>query len=82
MPPQLPGETKKQRLQSCRWEGLPRDSFQEGTRGGEDDWQSAVLTPFPSGCLSGVMAGFNMGGDLREPAASIPLGSLAAVGIS
>uniref|UniRef100_A0A8C9EBU2 Solute carrier family 12 member 8 n=1 Tax=Phocoena sinus TaxID=42100 RepID=A0A8C9EBU2_PHOSS len=35
---------------------------------------------FPA--AAGVMAGFNMGGDLREPAASIPLGSLAAVGIS
>nr|XP_012635882.1 solute carrier family 12 member 8 isoform X1 [Microcebus murinus]XP_012635883.1 solute carrier family 12 member 8 isoform X1 [Microcebus murinus]XP_012635884.1 solute carrier family 12 member 8 isoform X1 [Microcebus murinus] len=35
---------------------------------------------FPA--ATGVMAGFNIGGDLREPAASIPLGSLAAVGIS
>lgn len=35
---------------------------------------------FPA--ATGVMAGFNMGGDLRDPAASIPLGSLAAVGIS
>ncbi|XP_045358311.1 solute carrier family 12 member 8 isoform X1 [Leopardus geoffroyi] len=35
---------------------------------------------FPA--ATGVMAGFNMGGDLREPAASIPLGSIAAVGIS
>ncbi|XP_015990683.2 solute carrier family 12 member 8 isoform X2 [Rousettus aegyptiacus] len=35
---------------------------------------------FPA--ATGVMAGFNMGSDLREPAASIPLGSLAAVGIS
>ncbi|XP_074070809.1 solute carrier family 12 member 8 isoform X2 [Macrotis lagotis] len=35
---------------------------------------------FPA--ATGVMAGFNMGGDLREPESNIPLGSLAAVGIS
>nr|AAL37178.1 cation-chloride cotransporter [Mus musculus] len=35
---------------------------------------------FPA--ATGVMAGFNMGGDLRDPADSVPLGSLAAVGVS
>lgn len=59
---------------------LPGEGPEEGQaiRGVE---HAAHPSPL-SECLSGVMAGFNMGGDLREPAASIPLGSLAAVGIS
>ncbi|XP_072469849.1 solute carrier family 12 member 8 isoform X2 [Notamacropus eugenii] len=35
---------------------------------------------FPA--ATGVMAGFNMGADLREPESNIPIGSLAAVSIS
>ncbi|XP_063144830.1 solute carrier family 12 member 8 isoform X3 [Candoia aspera] len=35
---------------------------------------------FPA--ATGVMAGFNMSGDLRKPATNIPLGSLSAIGIS
>ncbi|XP_051875233.1 solute carrier family 12 member 8 isoform X2 [Pristis pectinata] len=35
---------------------------------------------FPT--ATGVMAGFNMSGDLQRPASNIPVGSLAAVGIS
>ncbi|XP_064420140.1 solute carrier family 12 member 8 [Latimeria chalumnae] len=35
---------------------------------------------FPA--ATGVMAGFNMSGDLQKPATSIPVGSLAAIGIS
>ncbi|KAJ7345868.1 hypothetical protein JRQ81_001818 [Phrynocephalus forsythii] len=35
---------------------------------------------FPT--ATGVMAGFNMSGDLKKPASDIPLGSLSAIGIS
>ncbi|XP_042683285.1 solute carrier family 12 member 8 isoform X1 [Centrocercus urophasianus] len=35
---------------------------------------------FPA--ATGVMAGFNMSGDLQKPATNIPLGSLAAIGTS
>ncbi|XP_010180925.1 PREDICTED: solute carrier family 12 member 8-like [Mesitornis unicolor] len=35
---------------------------------------------FPA--ATGVMAGFNMSGDLQKPAVNIPLGSLAAIGTS
>ncbi|KAM6463742.1 solute carrier family 12 member 8 isoform 2-T2 [Liasis olivaceus] len=35
---------------------------------------------FPA--ATGVMAGFNMSGDLRKPSTNIPLGSLSAIGIS
>lgn len=44
MPPQLPGETEKCTLQSCRWEGMPKDPFQERPRGGEGDVRRMLLT--------------------------------------
>lgn len=85
MPPQLPGEMEPGALLALLQMAVSR----KGPRRGRDHpGESCLLHRVPcltfsmSGCLSGVMAGFNMGGDLREPAVSVPLGSLAAVGIS
>lgn len=43
---------------------------------------NSVVFIFVCAQIAGVMAGFNMSGDLRKPATNIPLGSLSAIGIS
>ncbi|XP_062906220.1 solute carrier family 12 member 8 [Mobula hypostoma] len=46
----------------------------------EENFFTVFGVIFPT--ATGVMAGFNMSGDLQRPASNIPVGSLAAVGIS